>query len=449
MEITINSKALENINEKAERLLLLMQAVTINSPKVEKKYNDDEFAEKIIELKKENIIGDLIGHGLLGSEEISVYIYEKDYKFGFFGNNFSEYIKLVETIHNRNELRDLISINTLKKILFKWVISQYKRETNVKLMEYVINFLKENVKEYEIIFPINKLVVDNFKLGKIELIKITKDKINDWQEELSLTKKDTPNGLTEVFEKIRTDTQGYSAASINIFAEQERAFELALEETNKSISALRFFSEANLHPEFISSCNILGTVNLELMHSYTIESGLFIGKSSISNINREYEWVISKEQLESMRHLGLDELHQILTNDKLTDFQNHLLNSLFIYSNSSLMNNLNDKLIYILVSIESLLLKDSNESISQNIGERIAFMIGNNVISRKIIIKNIKDIYSIRSKFIHHGLNLHDKNIFREFLENIWKFYIHLIKSHLFFKSKEDLLNYIEEKKLS
>ena len=60
--------------------------------------------------------------------------------------------------------------------------------------------------------------------------------------------------------------------------------------------------------------------------------------------------------------------------------------------------------LQIIGALEMILLRNDTEPIQQNIGERMAFVVGRNVNERKAIINNFRRIYSVRSKFLHHGV---------------------------------------------
>src|SRR5260370_31417556 len=59
----------------------------------------------------------------------------------------------------------------------------------------------------------------------------------------------------------------------------------------------------------------------------------------------------------------LQVLHALLIADKLTDFQEMVLDGLTIFSRSFLAKEISDKLIYMLVALESVFLKDTGEFI--------------------------------------------------------------------------------------
>jgi hypothetical protein len=138
-------------------------------------------------------------------------------------------------------------------------------------------------------------------------------------------------------------------------------------------------------------------------------------------------WKLENEFIDMIRNNGLDILSNVLLQAEKSDFQNQVLNSLFIYSQSALAVDVEDKLIYVLVAVESILLRDANEPIQQNIGERMAFLLENTADKRKAIIKNVKEVYAVRSKFIHHGQTIDEMELITTFMSNTYRFFLVLI----------------------
>ncbi len=129
-------------------------------------------------------------------------------------------------------------------------------------------------------------------------------------------------------------------------------------------------------------------------------------------------------------------LDELLKAEQFTDFQRDLFDALLLYSRSSLQKELADKLVYILVTMESMLLKNSNEPIQQNISERLAIFIGNSIQEKQEIIKVVKDIYALRSAFIHHGHGVSDVDIMTTFMKHTRTFFHQLILNKDRFRSK-------------
>jgi hypothetical protein len=206
-------------------------------------------------------------------------------------------------------------------------------------------------------------------------------------------------------------------------AEPQRAYEIAFEESEKVLGILRFFSDAALFPQSVSYCVLLGRENYEKYHRILVEDGKISKHSEavLSNISPFY--VLNNQDIQEAFLGGMKELSDLLAKDNRTDFEDELLNAVFQYSKSCLAKDVSDKLVYIRVALESMLLRDSNEPIQKNIGERMAVLFGTNVEERKAIIGNVTKTYALRSSFIHHGkkVSLDDIDILFQFMMNAWR----------------------------
>jgi hypothetical protein len=81
-------------------------------------------------------------------------------------------------------------------------------------------------------------------------------------------------------------------------------------------------------------------------------------------------WEIPKE--EHQQRL-LQNLIGIFAAEQRTDFQQRLFDASLIYSQNNVAKEPYAKLIFCLVAVESMLVKDPSEPIQDNIGERMAY----------------------------------------------------------------------------
>jgi len=131
-----------------------------------------------------------------------------------------------------------------------------------------------------------------------------------------------------------------------------------------------------------------------------------MGSQLLSTVN---PWFLSRGALDAIRTAGLDRLSEMLRSDRRSEFETRLLDSLLVYSKAALELDPSDKLIYILVALESILRRDQNESIVQNVGERMAFVLGGSVDDKRSVIKNVKNTYGLRSSVWRQlGIPLND-----------------------------------------
>lgn len=89
------------------------------------------------------------------------------------------------------------------------------------------------------------------------------------------------------------------------------------------------------------------------------------------------------------------------------------IDTLILYSRHTIAKNASDKLLAIFGALDFFLLKDGNESIQQNIGERIAFAVGQNGGERVKIVSLVKRVYGLRSQFVHHADAFTDLSSYR------------------------------------
>ena len=453
-KIEINQEALKNFNYKINCLSDLLELRIDKQTEV--KYKPQIYNIQEIDGKK--IIGDVIksSYDEYGIEISKSFLTERG-PVGLFDLNHKEFEKICEGIQKLNSLRNTISLNTVKELVFKWLVKKCKEELSVEPLEFLITECQSKLKEWEIVTPIAELYIENeFSIGNVKLITLSKEIIDSWESSVKIirieAKKEGTCELSNSFEELRKTYSGKAVAQYRIEAEQDRAIEIANEEVDKSLSILRFFSRANVIPNLISCCTISGAENVNVINNLILKKNVL--ETQHIKINRNYlrDWIIRRDDLELFYKMGLGKLSNLLTKKNLSKFESILLDSLIIYSRNSLMQNIYDKIVYIFSSLEAILINDDNERIMQNLSERIAILIGNSIKEKKEIIGNVKTIYGLRSKFLHHGnqdLEISQKEDVKIFLGNVHVLYAHLIGNMDFFKSKEHLIEFVLDKKLS
>jgi hypothetical protein len=102
-----------------------------------------------------------------------------------------------------------------------------------------------------------------------------------------------------------------------------------------------------------------------------------------------------------------------------------------------------------MVALESMLLKDGGESVQQNVGERMAFLLGKSVDDRLALVSRFKKIYVLRSKFVHHGQSAMDMDLLSEFMFDCWRLFFHFVRLSTRLKSKAELMERLDRLKFS
>ena len=377
--------------------------------------------------------------------------------FGISELNYNEYDKLCRAIYKVQTVFTKISFSNVKNILFKWCLAYHFGKIEMPLCSYCEIEFDKIIEDVEIWIPIAGTEIEkSTAIGNVIFENIRKSDFDNWEEKYqknnsSNNDKDRTKAFSEYLKRIRKKMQGLMAGRVKISADPERAGQLALGYVEDSLEMLRFFDPANHEPMANSTTTILGKEHLLSINLLFIQdNNLKSSKESI--IERGIpRWRIGTKLIDMMMNSGLKTLSNILRSDNKTNFQISLINSLKLYSRVSLVKTFGDKLVYLLVALESILLKNTNEGIQQNIGERIAFTVTKDINERRSIIKILNDVYNLRSRFLHHGNEI-DKNqleTLREFMRISWKFFAILIQNSSKYETKEQMIENLDKIKLS
>ena len=95
------------------------------------------------------------------------------------------------------------------------------------------------------------------------------------------------------------------------------------------------------------------------------------------------------------------------------------------------------------------MLKNENEPIQQNLAERVAVFSSQTLEERKSLIKLIKSIYGIRSKYLHHGHISSEVELISTFMLRVRVFFFQLLRNVDSFATQEEFVNAIDDDKLA
>lgn len=439
MKLELHSGAVKNFNEKAEILLLELVPIPSKSFNNNDSYRPDFFISGSFG-EKDNQTVVKLKYSFKHNDQLIGLRDKKSYK---------KIVQLAEGLQRTEPLQEKVSVSLLTDLVLEWMEDKYKNISTSSMVDYVLNKSEASIQELEIWIPIAELSVQSeIKIGSVTLKTVKKEMFEYWRTVIeNETENENPANASkiQIINEEQKKIQGLAVASMKVNAEPTRAFEIALGETEKSIGVLRCFSPSNFNPEKTSHCTVLGKENLERTnHLILKESNLFMICNGFVEKNIQ-PWIINDNQLSLFKQNGLDILSEILVQKNRTKFQEKLLDSFLLYSRNSLMTNLSDRLVYIFVALESILLKNEKESIQSNIADRMAIFIGINKDEKISIVKNFIKAYDLRSKFIHHGHTVKDLDTLNEFMLNTWMFFSKLIQNANRFNTVEQFIKSIED----
>lgn len=372
-------------------------------------------------------------------------------RHGIDGGNYQVLSKMAEQIQLLPCIKGKLSKSFIEKTLFSWIKAQYKKTLSDKpFIQYLDEEASKAIEKRGYWIPIANLEVEvPFSVSMSEIRPLSKAVIDYWEAQLSPTSPEHGDMLRKYFEQIRKDYQGLAAAYMVIEAEPDHAFSCAIREAQEVTSILGIFSSATLIPDIKCASTIKGSEHICRATAF-IESnaGIIRSKGSILDVPSAQYWRLGKRDIEEISKSGLHNLSVLMSKKERNDFEDSVLASVSLYSKSAFTSDPVEKVVYMLSALESILLKNSNEPIQQNLAERLAVFTAQELAKRKSIISTVKAVYSVRSRYLHHGHTSSELALISEFMMCVWTFFMQLIANLGRFTTKEVFISAIDDHKL-
>ena len=248
---------------------------------------------------------------------------------------------------------------------------------------------------------------------------------------------------------MRRDFQGVAVAETCVFGEPIRAREIASGRVELAVGVLRFFSPGHLASGVTSRVARWGYAPLRTDRVFVVDaSGKFL-RTSGAIIDRPWPMVVGDGTHDILLNAGLSEVRDIVARDSHTDLEQALLTGMVTFGRAALTPDLRERIIWYCAGLESILLKNNSESILHNLSERLAMFGYDTVDERTAALKDVKKAYSLRSRFVHHGVEIEDGEIVTQFARHGLRLFCRIAQAVTRFSSKVELLDHIDRMKLS
>jgi hypothetical protein len=440
--IQFHANAANAFNEKASELLPLI-AQAEDQPPTQAPSRDIPVA---VTLTEEDIRGEVIEVALNGvGKKVGRFFRKNGRRYGLTGDAYQRLADLAERIAGNTAVRGRLGQQYVEKALLDWLQEAYGAEEVITpFTDALIARAANDVEPITVWVPISGLYIEeDFRLGVVTFSPLTRTKFDAWGAQVSSAMAPFLNGM-------RLRIQGRAAAVIELTCERDYAFAAAVEEARIATSYLAIYSAGARLPQIRCPITALGTQRHEQATALYEKDGRLVHTANhILEAPAHLDWTLSKATVERLRRGGLDTVSGMLSKPSRTAFEETVLSAILIYSKAAFSADPVEKIVYVLSALESVLLRNESESIQQNLGERIAFFIGQSLADRKVLIQQIKAIYGIRSRYLHHGHRRSELDVVESFLTTAWLFFVNLIANAPRFATKEAFVAAIEDRKLS
>jgi hypothetical protein len=448
LKINLPKPAKDHFNQKADEFLLQLRPAPKEPERSKKSLSTShEFVYLVItdkELLKASPSGTIDGFGAATSK----FFPTEQGPVGLVDAEYVTFEKLTEQIAQRNEVRRFLSTQFVSETFFKWFEGRYKGSipTSGTFVDYLCHHAEEGIKEIKVAIPLSYVVIEHpFTLGKVKFEYYTAEFFDKFEAVVS---EKNPGVDPRGIKHIRSKYQGVVFATMSICAEQHRCVEIASEETEKALTLLRLFSPTTFWPQISSYFGRMGHAHIPVSHYFVFEDA-WPKVLTQAEEKADFRLTIDANFLRLMNAAGLSVWGELLAKSELSELEQLLLNSISLFSKSIASSNFQDKIVFALASIETILLKNSTEPIQHFVGLRLAFVTAPALEPRKRIIKVIRAAYQIRSSYLHHGKVTEDHQLLAELLRTIWSAFRLILLNRAEYSTHAEFLDFVENMILS
>lgn len=347
---------------------------------------------------------------------------------------------------------DSLLISVLKADVTESVVSAGIKQLESELLAFDV--------EQRVLVPLAgiQLEVDSLDCGAISLIKggnTLLESVLESISEISKTSKNTPESQQQFEEQcnqlLARGLMASAVAEYTVIAEPKRAKERALEETRRVIDVFRYTVPALYSKDKKVAVGISGEVISDLRTLLILSTDGSKFSVEADRIGMLFPFTINEDMIQNFERLGVQKLFDLLAKDYsiISSFDKSLLNSIHWFASFTTQLELENQVLNLLMSLESLLTPKDSNPIGTAIAEGVAWIIGNDIETRKRIKKRVQELYRIRSGVAHGGKKTVQPSEVEDLTNICGNVLASLIPRHAEFKSQKALLEWIEERKLS
>jgi hypothetical protein len=366
-------------------------------------------------------------------------------RIGWDGEAYQKIRRIASKLSTGKPLGEYVSMKFALEETFSWLRRALENGQDRSLAAHMKARCEDELFQGEIWIPLNNTYANGpFTIGSVAFKAIHISMMEAWYSRFdSVLNVQAHAAMNDE----RAALQATLAACTMVCAEPQKALEVALERTTDATALLRFLSHANWSCKIKSATVPSGSQGLSTMRS------LFVVEGAIKNISKGMKeapprpWNVT-ENIKVLPDV-LKGLNDLALNPYGTELRRSVYESLLIYSRNNLTTDLSEKLLFVLVALESLLLRDGSEAIQGNLAERLAFLVGPTLEERKQIVETTRTVYKLRSNFVHHGKAVEEVEALERFLSYAWNALAALIANVDRYATRGDLISYLNDRRLA
>lgn len=391
------------------------------------------------------------------------YISNEHGSFVVLGEYIEKFDDFIRNLLERYKWSEKYSEKHLTKLIEQTIACILEADEPKEVELYIADIVStyENYsEEHRVYIPLSgiRLELNKFKIGKV-VLRVFNDRI--FREELRnmrrivSTMRHNEEQKKEIIEKNMELLKGLHnkvCAEFSVVAEPRRTLERAEDETRRIIDLLRFATPAIYSKDLNVAVGIDGEI-----HDITIRTSPVLSMD-VRSFNFYFErvgalspFVINKDTIKRMRETKILHISDILNKPttKISNFEDSILRGVHWLASATIQKEDANRFLNLITCLETYLTPRDGNPIGTAIAEGVAIITGKDLQERKRLKRRIKELYSSRSGISHGGnKSVLDKDVL-ELLDISWNLTIWMIRHKNKYQSTKQLLEWIEEQKLT
>jgi hypothetical protein len=443
VSFAFHPQAAERFNQRADEFVARLSVA-------EPEQNSDQFKDLPVtfSLGEEDIIG-ISNYSTIdeAGKQTSTQFFHDGQWLGFSGDAYNDFYSFCEKVSQTGPLNGKTSTASILQQSFTWIEEKHKFTTNDTYTEHIRTQCEQAIKQRTVYFPLEGFWVRlEFEFGPFIISHCSPETYD-----LLIPMSDDPEKaefIRLVRDEHREEFQGKPLARISITGDEKFAQEKARETAERIIPILNLFLGFPFLPE---QSSYVAPTSFRPRPSYIFINHTSDGLENIPSGMLELmnNPTFASDALEHVRNnFSFGQVNELLKAPN-TPFKRMIADSLRLMGLGCHEANVSNRLVYTMVALESLFMRNDSESIQENVGYRLAVCVVQNPDDRMNVVKNFKQAYDLRSKYIHHGRTVEIRDELKTFF--MWAFIglLAAVRNADRFSTKEDFIAQIDRKKFT
>jgi hypothetical protein len=349
---------------------------------------------------------------------------------GFVGPGYTKLEALAKAMRKTEPFASMAGLAFLIDHLFAWGLYRHDNRGATGVADFVTAVLKSAATELDVIVPISDLHIQSeLELGDVLISTFPKSFFEQF-EMRQVTDTAEATAHQEWCRKTRAEFQGLAAARVRVYAEPKRA-------------------PAHFDSRIVSRIDCWGYAPQRSGTVFLADQSGRCTNISKGLIDPPGPMTLDDQALSFLLGAGLTELRQIVSKAQRSDLEEAILAGVLLFGRGALTPDLRQRLVWYCAALESVLLRNTTESITQNLAERLAIGAYATLTERKQAISDVRAAYDLRSRFMHHGFDVEDGDVVVRFARHGLRLFLQLAKNATRFQTSAQFFEYVEAVKLS